>query len=155
MKEIELTQGQFAIVDDEDYNFLVMTKWYAIFDKNTKTYRAHGAAGLLMHRIIMKAKKGEIVDHKNHNTLDNRKENLRIVTASQNMMNRKRNNRKNGLPKGVRMRGQKFRSSIDKDGKTFELGTFLTAKEAGVAYDKKARELFGEFAKLNFPECEK
>ena len=84
MKEIPLTQGQFAIVDDEDYERFSVYKWRVFFAKGTKSYyaRRHSPMSLgkrstiFMHRDVMGAKHGEMVDHINHDTLDNRKSNL-------------------------------------------------------------------------------
>jgi len=142
-KEIQLTKGQVALVDDEDYEKLSTTKWRAV--SYGYAISIDGEKGLLMHRVIMNAKKGEIVDHKNHNTSDNRKENLRIVTHAQNMMNRKRNSNCT-LPKGVEKVLNRYRACISKDGKKIHLGTYSSISEAAKVYNKKAVELFGEFA---------
>lgn len=92
MKKIELTHGYIALVDDEDFDMLSKFKWRAyqnphyqhlIYAITTTSKRKT----LRMHRHILGAKKGEIVDHQNHNTLDNRRANLRIVTALENSRN--------------------------------------------------------------------
>jgi hypothetical protein len=87
-KKIPLTQGQFAIVDDEDFNELGKLKWHAQKESKSNYFYAISKR-IKMHRAITCAKKGECVDHINHNTLDNRRCNLRLCTIAQNAMNRK------------------------------------------------------------------
>ncbi len=152
MKTIPLTQGKVAIVDDEDYEELSKYNWSALRGGSGVYYarRKKDKKMLIMHRIILNAKYGEMVDHINHNGLDNRKENLRICTNSQNQMNRKRNI---GVSKykGVHWskHSNKWRARITKNGKNAHLGLFGSEKDAARAYNKKATILFGEFALLN------
>ncbi len=103
-----------------------------------------------MHRHIMKPEKGFLVDHKNHNTLDNRKENLRICTRQQNMWNRKRTCGTSKF-KGVYWcnTNNKWISEVTLNSKKIYLGRYKTETEAAKAYNAKAKELFGEFACLN------
>lgn len=90
MKQIPLTKGQFAIVDDEDFEELSKHKWYAqrggpfyyAARRNWKTGEL-----LLMHRVVMQTPKGMVCDHINHNTLDNRKHNLRNCLHKENLLN--------------------------------------------------------------------
>lgn len=108
---------------------------------------------LLMHRFIMGCVKGDnkIIDHINGNGLDNRKENLRICTSSQNGMNQNIwKKKKTSKYKGVNLLNGRWRSGIKFKGKKINLGTFGTEKEAALIYDRKAKELFGPFAKTNF-----
>ena len=103
-----------------------------------------------LHRVIMNAKDGDIVDHINGNTLDNTKQNLRFVTHQQNMFNRKSKRKY----KGVKLlkdcyRARPYQAKISKDGKEYSLGCYKTEEQAALAYNKKALELFGEFASLN------
>ena len=109
-----------------------------------------------MHRIIANAKEGESVDHVNGNPLDNRKENLRVCTMSQNLANQKLRKDSTSGFKGVSKNQSKtnpWRAYINrKDGKKtkqYHLGLFKTPEEAARAYNEKAKELFGDFAKLN------
>ncbi len=154
---IPLTQDKFAIVDAEDYEWLCKCKWYA--QRVGKNYYARNRRkeGLVsMHRVIMNAPKGLVVDHINHNTLDNRRKNLRLCTWAQNNQNRRPSKRKNKLSKykGVSFDKKRkvFRVLIWHNKKQYFLGTFKDEKEAAKAYDRKACELFGEFAYLNFPQ---
>lgn len=150
MKEIQLTQGYVAIVDDDDYDELSKHRWFAhIIDKSV--YVCSYKQGY-MHRLIMKNPKGFEVDHINNNPLDNRKENLRICTRRQNSYNR--SNKVSGRYKGVYSvsGSNKFFSLIKIYQTSINLGTFETQEEAAHAYDKKAIELFGEYACLNFPD---
>ncbi len=150
MKEIKLTKGFTAQIDDEDYDFLNQWKWYVYIDriycyairKDNKTGKR-----IKMHRIIAHAPDNMLVDHIDHNGLNNQKSNLRICTNTQNQWNMR--GRRNGL-KGVSIEKYCFRAGIKYQGKTIHLGSFKTEIEAAKAYDKKAKELFGEFAFLNF-----
>jgi hypothetical protein len=153
-KRIPLTQGQFAIVDDENYEFLNQWKWYALWKKGTKSFYAARNSKLdsenkrikiYMAIVIMKPENGIEVDHKNHNTLDNRKINLRNATRSQNVINEKRKiSMKTGF-RGVDLMGKKYRAKIMLNYKCFYLGTYTTPYEASLAYIKAAEILHGEF----------
>jgi len=104
-----------------------------------------------MHKMITKTDKNIKIDHKDNNGLNNQESNLRIATAGQNGANcKKRKNNKSGF-KGVVIRRKKFIAQIHYGVTQHYLGTFNTANEAARAYDKKAKEVFGEFANLNFP----
>ena len=91
MREIQLSKGFMAVVDDADFEILSRSKWHTKFNRCRTPYASgwDGKKKVLMHRAIMAAKVGEIVDHINGNTLDNRRENLRVVSASINMLNAK------------------------------------------------------------------
>jgi len=104
MKKILLTQGQYAIVDDKDFDRVSKYRWYARWSKDIKSYYAcrniqvgkhqkgsnrWGQKNLLMHTLIMSTPKGMATDHINHDTLDNRRSNLRICTHGENQWNRK------------------------------------------------------------------
>ena len=158
MKEIKLTQNKATLVDDEDFDFLNQWRWYAF--KADKTYYAQRidkingkTKSLFMHRLILKTGKGQESDHKDRNGLNNQRNNLRICTRQQNNMNRM----SSGIIafKGVNCnvnenRVKKYSATIKKNNKQIFIGRFKTPKEAALAYDKKAVELFGEFAYLNF-----
>jgi hypothetical protein len=154
-KLIPLTRGKFAIVDAEYYDRLNQYKWHA--QKGGQTYyarRQEKGKLIIMHRLITNAPKGLFVDHRNHNGLDNRRENLRLCTRLQNARNRLPRRQGISKYKGVtwNKRRKKFIAAISLGGKKQYLGAFDSEIDAAKAYDKKARELFGEFAYLNFPE---
>lgn len=161
-KRIPLTQGKFAIVDDEDFEYLNQFNWCA--NKIGNTYYAvrvlylgggrknQKRKKIFMHRQILNAQDGEEVDHRNHCTLDNRKQNIRFCTHSQNNQNRNPYKNTSSKFKGVswNKRDKKWEVQIMLNGKTIHLGLFFDEIEAANAYDDKARELFSEFAKTNF-----
>jgi hypothetical protein len=158
MIEIPLTQNQVALIDDEDFELVSQYKWYAGWDSHTKSYYActkikketGGHTLLQMHRLIMNAKKGEQVDHINHNTIDNRKANLRSCTHSENQHNQGKYSNNTSGYKGVHPHKSsgKWQAQIKLNGKTIHLGTFLTKEEAYKAYCKASLELHGEFSKV-------
>jgi len=168
MRRISLTQGQFAIVNDEDYDFLMQWKWYARRGRKTwyaargEPYpdgrlRKNGAKmqrTVLMHRIISQAVSGQHIDHRNCNGLDNRRRNLRVCTNGQNQQNRLPQKNCSSSYKGVSWKKQsrKWFAQIGRNSKNYFLGYFHIEIDAARAYDKKAKELFGEFAHLNFKE---
>lgn len=154
-KEIKLTKGKVAIVDNADYKWLNQWKWCAILtDRKTGGYAlrsrwdpsAKRRGQVLMHRLIMGEPDGMLVDHINRNSLDNRRENLRITTYSGDRANR-------GMFKN-NTSGYKGVSAEKKSGKWKMVvrKVFDTPEEAARAYDKCARVLFGEYASLNFPD---
>lgn len=153
MKEIQLTQGQVTIVDDEDFEWLSKNKWYAKFQNHTKTFYSvrneykpfHRM--LQMHREISRTPTGMVCDHINHNTLDNRKENLRNVTNSQNLMNRSGATIRNKLgERCISMDTNSFRVRIKADGKIVFCEWFSTIDAAIVARDKALKYYHGEFS---------
>jgi hypothetical protein len=107
-----------------------------------------------MHRWLMKAPRNKLVDHRDHNGLDNRRTNLRLATPRENAQNRRAMLTSRLGLKGVYRHKDRdvFEAAIRHKGKQFYLGRFKRKDDAARAYDKKARELFGEFAYLNFPE---
>lgn len=151
MKTIKLKNGEEALVDDEDYEELNKYRWFCSngyvvrgrYSRETKK-----TSSVRIHRVIMNPPDYMDVDHINHNKLDNRKENLRVCTASGNQMNRdKFLTRNTSGYKGVSWSKdhRKWDARIKKDGKNYWLGLFVDVKEAHKAYQQKAKELFGEF----------
>jgi hypothetical protein len=148
-KLIELTQGQLAIVDDEDYDRVSKHKWYAYWGLGTyyaKGWIDYETGQESMHRFIMNAKKGQLVDHINRWGLDNRKFNLRFSNPKQNNDNRHRSGRFMGVSKcqkggwGARAFG-------------VNLGIFDTEIEAALAYDNRVKEIYGDKAVLNIVDA--
>ena len=146
-KTIPLTRGYVATVDDADFERLAAKTWWTA--RRGRTVYAICADGY-MHRIIMEPKPGQWTDHINHDGLDNRRENLRLCTSSQNHQNQ-RKTRGTSRYKGVSLyRDGKWRAKIKKDGKQHSLGHFVNEDDAAKAYDRAAREMFGEYAHTNF-----
>lgn len=157
MKEIQLTKGKVALVDDEDFEYLNQWKWQA--NKNGNKFYA--VTSLLingkykttfMHRLITNNKNAKMhTDHINGDGLDNRKINLRICTHSQNLMNRgTQANNKTGY-KGVSYdkRINKFKATISINGINKNLGSYINPYDAARAYNQAAQKYHGEYAQLN------
>lgn len=142
-KEISIRNECVALVDDEDYDMLVTHKWRL----DSWGYPLTGTKNTRMHRFILPKKDGFEIDHINKNKLDNRKSNLRYATRSQNEANKNSKNPSSGF-RGVwyDKRAKAYKASLSKK----HLGWFKTAEEAAKAYDKEAKEKFGEFANTNF-----
>lgn len=154
MKEIPLSRGQVAIVDDADYEWLMQWSWFCTSAGYAGRWDCSNSehALVLMHREIVRARKDEQIDHVNRTPLDNRRKNLRFATMRQNLINRALPRK--GEFRGVHRSGKggRWRARIDSNGKRINLGTYDTAAEAARAYDTAACVYHGEFAVLNFPE---
>lgn len=154
-RKIPLTQGKYAIVDPEDYEELAKYKWFAVNnDGRFYAVRSRKNRNVKMHRVIIGAREDEIVDHINGNGLDNRNANVRFATSEQNSWNqRKQRSKSSSKYKGVswEKKRKEWRARITLKGRLIHLGRFETEEGAARAYDAKAKELFGEFAWLNFP----
>lgn len=162
MKEIILTKGLTTTVDDADFDFLNKWKWYA--DKLGDTFYAkrrinlkrekgkpQRGTSIYMHREILELKKGEIGDHRDGNGLNNQRDNLRKCTHGQNMVNQKSQKNSSSKYLGVSWDStrEKWTVHVCKNYKVYSPGRFDNEKEAALAYNKKALELHGEFARLN------
>ena len=151
-----VTPDKVAYVDAEDYDRVNRYKWSATKQRDTWCARSRRMVNgkttqYLLHRIVLNAAPGIVVDHKNRNGLDCRKTNLRIATTSQNLQNRgKTVSNKSGF-KGVTWRSwaRKWGAEIKANGKRFWLGYYRNKKDAARAYNQKAIEVHGEFARLN------
>lgn len=159
MEQIPLTKGKFALVDDEDFEWLNQWKWHTLLKKNGKCYAARTATSMnvktyvLMHREILKTPAGMLTDHKDGNGLNNQRDNIRVCTNLQNCMNKRA---RGGIShyKGVFLvrTTKKWIAQIGMNNKAYHLGTFDTQEEAARAYDAAARIYFKEFARPNFKE---
>lgn len=157
MKYIKLTKGKRAIVDDEDFEKVNQFKWQTKIHKDTSyASRCDYGGGaykveIKMHRFIINAPKEKFVDHINGNGLDNRKENLRLCTHAENQRNAKiRSDNKSGY-KGVGWNKQKnkWETRVRLNGRPKIVGFFSDPVDAAKAYDAKAKEIYGDFARLN------
>ena len=151
-KNIELTKGKVAIVDDDDYEFLSQWKWgyYGQYAARRDYISKKERKLIMMHRLINHTPDGLFTDHINGDPLDNRKENLRNCTISENGGNRKKTkNPTSSKYKGVRWRKNRWECSIKYRNKRIYLGRFENEINAAKQYDKIAKQLFGEFANLN------
>jgi hypothetical protein len=159
MKKIPLSSGKaFALVDDDDFEWLSKYTWQLIVMKsgvcyatrNEKFYvgKVRKSRGYSMHREILGLTDGRIqCDHKDENGLNNQRSNLRVATRSQNRINK---TKKEGF-KGVHLvrRTGRYIAQITLNRKCYNLGTFDTKEAAAAAYNNAAIKLHGEFAKLN------
>ena len=155
MKKIPLTQGYFALVDDEDYEWLSAHLWHVNKQPNSNyAITTHDGKQVLMHRLIMELKMGDgiQVDHINHDGLDNQKSNIRICNKQQNQCNRfttKHSSQYRGVC--VFNKNKVFSAQITINQVKHHLGLFRSEKEAAQTYDRVAIKVFGEFAQPNFP----
>lgn len=147
-----LTQGKVALVDDEDYERLIQYKWYAK-KCGCKWYAYRSMESFMaMHTFIMNPPKQMQIDHIDGDGFNNQKSNLRICTPSENSCHKVCTKNKY---KGVRKLSKKsWVGYINHNKKSIYLGSFNTEWQAAEAYNKKAKELYGDFAKLNSPEVD-
>lgn len=153
MREVNLTQGKITLVDEIDFDRVAASSWCAAFEKKSGRWVAK-RAGIkggteYLHRFILDAPISMHVDHMDGNTLNNQRSNLRICTQRQNKQSRRTARQFKGA--GLHKLTGKFAAYLGHSGKRHHLGLFPTIEAAARAYDQKARELFGEFAALNFP----
>lgn len=154
MKEIKLTQGKVALVDDADFEMLSQYKWHVIKQPArgcyiASTYSKIKRSAVQMHRLIMKTPKGMDTDHINGDTLDNRRSNLRICTRSQNQMNKCRARNNTSGFKGVSRSGKKWMAYIKINRKLKHLGVFKDKLEAHQAYIAACKKYHGEYSFQN------
>ena len=158
MRQIQLTQGKVAVISDWRFDFISQWEWSAIKKPEANTWyaaRREKQDGvwktIYMHKEILKVPDDMEVDHKDGDGLNNIDDNLRASTHVQNMQNRRiHKNNKTSYKGVVKTKSGKFGARLRLNGKRVLDKTFPTAIEAALAYDAKARELFGEFAKTNF-----
>ena len=152
VRYIALTKGKWAIVDAADYEWLSQYRWHAR-ECRGRCYAATVINGkaVTMHHMIMQPPPGKVTDHIDANGLDNRRANMRNCDPDENRRHtRPRPNTTNYI--GVYQRGEKYVVKISHKGVHYYYGPFDTALEAAKFRDQKAKELFGKFAWLNFPE---
>ncbi len=159
MKEIKLTQGYFALVDDEDFEYLNQFKWQVFLKKNGNTCYAQRSykkgKNISMHREILGLTDPKIQgDHIDGNGLNNQRYNLRTATHTQNQRNRKNFIKGTSKYKGVSWdkKNKKWIVRIRNGGKQIYLGHFLDEIEAAKKYDEMAKIYHKEFAYINFKE---
>ena len=149
--EIRLTQGHVAIVDPEDFERFGKLNWCALIDfKTGNVYAARDSKTTLLHRAILDAPKGMLVDHINRNTLDCRRSNLRFATRQQNLLNRRFNRVAASGFIGVQKRGSRYQGAVMLSGRKHFTTTFDCPILAAAARDVLAQQLHGDFATLNF-----
>lgn len=153
MKEIFTSKGKAIQVDDEDYDWLNSYNWHV--NSNGYAFRNYGhkSKQKYMHREILGlTERGQIGDHKDRNRLNNQRSNLRLATATENSANRSLIANKTSKYNGVSLfkRDNIWTSFIKFEHKHIYIGRFVNEEDAAKAYDLKAKELFGEFANLNF-----
>ena len=162
MKKIKVANDRYAIVDDDDYMLLKDKNWYISIPNKGQEYCYAGYCvwqdgayhHVWMHRVVTGAQPGQVVDHVNSNTLDNRKSNLRVCTLRENALNSRPRKNTTSKYKGVsRVKSNgKWYASIKSGKKSYNLGVFESEEKAAKVYDEAAFRLFGEYAYLNFPK---
>ena len=160
-RKIPLGEGRFTLVDPGDFYWLNNFHWYAeIKCKLLYTARNVISPGekkiiFSMHREIMNFPDGQLVDHRNGNTLDNRRDNLRLATRAQNNCNRRKTKSKTSsrfIGVSFHKLNQRWCANIRHNKKRIWLGYFVSEIDAARAYDAAAKKYHGEFARLNFPK---
>ena len=158
MKELVLTRGFAAIVDDEDYVRLAPFKWTAdvrsngVYARRNEQDESGRTRKIYLHRAILGiTDSAVVVDHRDNNPLNNTRCNLRVCCREENMANQSVRGDGTSSFKGVywHKAARKWAATVGR-GKGRHLGLFGSQEEAARAYDKAARQLFGEFAKCNF-----
>ena len=167
MKQIEFGgitgKGKFFTVSDEDFARVSEYSWdltWDTYERLTPQPRIRTwmiidgkRVKVQLHRFLMGVTDPKVfVDHKDGNRFNNTRENLRLCSARQNAQNRAKRIDSSSAYKGVARKGKGWGAWITEEGTSVFLGAYPTAEAAAMAYDRKARQLYGEFAKVNFPE---
>lgn len=161
MKHIPLTKGYLTIVDDKDYRLLKQWKWHATARKTKNDIYVYAArfavvdgkeTTIRMHREVSNASLGQEVDHRNGNTLDNRRKNLRVCTHAENMRaSRRKMKGASSRYKGVWWASdrKKWAAGLKWKGANLKMGQYDTQEDAAVAYNVAAQFYYGAYAVLN------
>ncbi len=155
VKTIPLGDGLYAYVDAADFEWLNQWTWRMLSGYAVRyAYRNGKSMVVFMHREIMRPPKGKVTDHANGNRLDNTRANLRNITHRQNQHNKKKQRGASSIYKGVSYSkwARRWQARVTCGKERFHLGYFDSEVEAARAYDRVAVGMFGEFARLNFPE---
>jgi hypothetical protein len=157
MKQILLTQGKVALIDDDDFEYINQWKWRVAKCHNGAIYACRGTYNpnfsmILMHRVIMQTPGSLVVDHIDHNGLNNQKTNLRNCTDSENRCHSyRKSNNKTGF-KGIswNQKNKRWYVEISVNHQRIYIGCFRVCADAVSAYDEAAKKYHGEFAQTNF-----
>lgn len=156
MIEINLTNGGIALIDDADFDMISKYKWRHVNQRRniyatTNIKQGDKYVTVIMHRLIMGAQQGQMIDHIDCNGLNNQRNNLRLADYKQNSHNRRPN--KGRKYKGVKKNGKHgFYASISINGKPIYLGIFSREDDAALAYNEAAIRYYGDYARLNVIE---
>lgn len=145
---IPLPRGKYALVDEDDADRVMQYNWS--LTSYGYAYNSHKIG--FMHRFIMNTPSDMVVDHINHDPLDNRKANLRNCTHQQNILNSNPKRGGTSVYRGVHRHRESWVAHIHLNDTTYHLGTFKEEVEAARAYDKASKELHKQFGRLNFPD---
>lgn len=153
---IPLTQGYSAIIDEVDAPRVLKLKWNVHKNKyQVSAVASINGHNIYLHRFILEAQPGQVIDHINRDKLDNRRSNLRFCTTSQNLANRRAPKTASGY-RGVRQENRRgklqFHARVERGGRVYYGPRRSSAVEAAADYDALALHHYGEFAVLNFPD---
>jgi len=151
---VPLTQGASTIIDAADWPRVAPFPWCLFRAGAHWPYAVTGRRGglVLLHRFLLEAPADLHVDHKNGDTLDNRRANLRLVTPRQNHANQRAFGRSSRY-RGVTRHADKWLARVTAGGRLYYLGRFVDEQDAARAVDATLRAVWGEHARLNFPEA--
>ena len=147
-RTVELTRGQFALVDAEDFERLSKFNWQAQWSKDTQSFYARRRMGIRMEKEILNVPDGFVVDHRSRNTLDNRKKNLRRANQTQNRQNASQRRDNTSGYRGITLHRStgKWEAKISVNGTRKYLGVFESPELAAGAYQEASKKLHGEFS---------
>ena len=156
-KLIHLTRGYVAVVDDDWYEMVSLVKWTAMVSPKGQVYAfrypqtSRRRRCEFMHKVILGIREGQLGDHTNGNTLDNRECNLRIATPEENSRNACAKRSKAGKYRGAMWckRSNRWLVRVPINGRIKQLGSYGTEEEAAARYNEFALAAYGEFARIN------